>query len=408
MEKKKILITVCSLEIGGIERSLIGLLDTFDYTQYDVDVLLFTQKGELLPFVSKECTLLPEIPQCASFLKPIKTVLLEGHVFLAAARVIAKQKVNREYAQRREKNYSDSMVFALLQSFWDCSLPLIPRLKTQYDAALSFMWPHHFVAYKVSAKKKFAWIHTDYSIAALDRKKDSEVWQQFDRIASVSDECGEAFKKVYPELSDKLITVENILPQGFVRAGAREFVPQDMPQENGVYRLLTVGRFSYPKAFDRAVRVSKILKERGVPFRWYFIGYGTQEAQIPEWIRQADVADRCIVLGKKTNPYPYMAACDLYVQPSRYEGKAVTVREAQMLARPVLITDFQTAKSQVHEGLDAVIAPQEEQALADAIEKLLDDAEKRAAFSAYAATHDYSNADQIQTVYTMIEGHVKE
>ena len=402
--KKKILITACSLEIGGIERSLVGLLDAFDYTRYDVDVLLFSRKGELLEMLPPQCNLLPEIPQCATLLKPIRAVLREGHFLLGAARLAARRAVDRQYTDVTNAKTADGVVFALLQSYWDHSIRFLPALQTQYDAAISFMWPHHYVAYKVQAKKKFAWVHTDYSIAILDREKDACVWQEFDAVAAVSDECGETFKALYPSVADRVQTVENILPKTMVNTQAQAFVPQDMPCENGIFRMLTVGRFCYQKAFDRAVRVSAILKARGVPFRWYAIGYGADEAKLPEWVRQAGVEDCFIVLGKKNNPYPYMAACDLYVQPSRYEGKAVTVREAQMLARPVLITDFQTANSQVHEGLDAVIAPQEEETLADAIEALLHDAVKRAAFSAYAASHDYSNAGEAEKIYRMIEG----
>ena len=401
--KKRVLITAYSLEIGGIERSLVGLLDVFDYSRYDVDVLLYSRKGELLAFVPSACRVLPENPRLATLLKPIKSVLLEGHPLLAAARVLAHRQVNKAFSSAGEQD-ADGAVYALLQAYWDKSLPLMPGLQTEYDAAISFMWPHHYVAYKVRAKKKFAWIHTDFAATRLDREKDTKVWQCFDRIAAVSDECGEAFKNVYPSLREKVVTVENILPTEFVRKGAQAFAPQDMPREDGVYRLLTVGRFCYAKAFDRAIRVSRILKDRGMPFRWYVIGYGAQEQQIPEWIRQAGVEDCFIVLGKKTNPYPYMAVCDLYLQPSRYEGKAVTVREAQMLARPVLITDFQTARSQVHEGLDAAIAPQDEEKMADAIEALLLDEKKRAAFSSYAASHDYSNAEQVQIIYDMIDG----
>lgn len=402
--KKKILIAACSLEIGGIERSLAGLLDVFDISRYDVDVLLYSRKGELLGFVPPQCSLLPEIPQCATLLKPSKSVILEGHLLLGAARLLARRSVDRRYAGAKDAKTADGVVFALLQSYWDRSIRFLPPLQTEYDAAISFMWPHHYVAYKVHAKKKFAWIHTDYSVAVMDREKDEKVWREFDTIAAVSDECGETFAQLYPALRDRIQTVENILPTAFVRRGAEEFVPQDMPQEDGVYRLLTVGRFCYAKAFDRAVRVSRILKDRGVLFRWYAIGYGADEAKLPEWIRQANVEDCFIVLGKKANPYPYMAACDLYVQPSRYEGKAVTVREAQMLARPVLITDFQTAGSQVHDGLDAVIAPQDETLLADAIEALLRDKSKRASLSGYAALHDYSNAGEIEKIYRMIEG----
>ena len=143
-----------------------------------------------------------------------------------------------------------------------------------------------------------------------------------------------------------------------------------------------------------------------MPFRWYIVGYGTLEAQLRAHIRALDVEDCCILLGKKNNPYPYMRRCDLYLQPSRYEGKAVTVREAQMLGRPVLITDFQTARSEVQDGLDAVIAPQDTTLLADEIESLLDDSARRAQLAQYAAQSDYSNTDEVRRLDVLLEdGH---
>lgn len=219
----------------------------------------------------------------------------------------------------------------------------------------------------------------------------------------MSDSVGETFSQVYPQFRGKVTTVENVLSADFVRKSAEAFVPQDMPAESGVYRLLSVGRMSYPKAFDRAARVCRILKDRGVPFRWYIVGYGTLEQELRAQIRALDVEDCCILLGKKTNPYPYMKQCDLYLQPSRYEGKAVTVREAQMLAKPVLITDFRTARSQVREGVDAVIAPQDETLLADAIEALLRDPAQRQRLSQNAAATDYSNVSDVRTLETLME-----
>lgn len=400
--KKKILITACSLEIGGIERSLVGLLDAFDYDRYDVDVLLFSRKGELLPFVSPRCNLLPEIPQCATLLTPIKTVLRQGHFLLGGARVWTHRTLSRRYPASHDPQTADGMTFATLQMFWDRCIRFMPKLRTEYDAAISFMWPHHFVAKKVRAKKKFAWVHTDYTIAILDKEKDAAVWDRFDRIAAVSDECGEAFLQVYPQFRDRLTTVENILSPAFVQKSALEFTPEEMRTD--VPKLVSVGRLCYQKAFDRAVRVARILKDRGVPFQWYVVGFGGEEQALRALISELDVADCFRLLGKKSNPYPYVSACDLFVQASRYEGKAVTVREAQMLAKPVLITDFLTARSQVRDGFDAVIVPQDETAIADAIESLLRDAEKRRQLSANARATDYGNASEAEKIYRMIEG----
>lgn len=402
MMKKKLLITACSLEIGGIERSLVGLLDVLDYDRYDVDVLLFSRKGELLQYVSPQCNLLPQIPQCATLLTPIKTVLRQGHFLLGAARLWSHWTISRKYPANGDPKTADGVTFATLQKFWDTSIRFMPKLRGEYDAAISFMWPHHFVAQKVRAKKKFAWVHTDYTIAILDTKKDAAIWEKFDRIAAVSDECGEAFLQVYPQFRDKLTTVENILPQTFVQKSALESEPEEM-QGTNAKKLVSVGRLCYQKAFDRAVRIARILKDRGVDYRWYVVGYGGMEQELRAMIDELDVGDCFLLLGKKSNPYPYVRACDLFVQASRYEGKAVTVREAQMLAKPVLITDFLTARSQVRDGFDAVVVPQDETAIADAIEALLGDDAKRRELSENARATDYGNASEAEKIYRMIE-----
>ncbi len=401
--KRRLLITACSLEIGGIERSLVGLLDALDYDKYDVDVLLFSRKGELLDQADPRCTVLAENAALATLLKPVRQVIRERHFLLALARIFAKRRVMRRFPRQDDPKWDDGITFATLQAYWDASIRFLPPMRETYDAAISFMWPHHYVAYKVRAKKKFAWIHTDHTIAIVDKARDAAVWSRFDGFCAVSDGVSETFLKVYPQFRGKVTTVENALSAVFVRRSAEAFEPEDMPAEPGVYRLLSVGRMSYPKAFDRAARVCRILKDRGVPFRWYIVGYGTLEEELRALIRELDVADCCILLGKKTNPYPYMLHCDLYLQPSRYEGKAVTVREAQMLARPVLITDFQTARSQVRDGFDAVIAPQDETLLADAVEALLADADARRRLSENAAQTDYGNADAVRTLEALME-----
>ncbi len=397
--KKKILITACSLEVGGIERSLVGLLNVFDYEKYDVDVLLFSKKGEFLPQVTGECNFLPEIPQCATLLNSIKSTVAEGHFLLGLSRVLSKAETTLKY--RNSEYNEDAKVFAYLQSNWDKSIRFMPKIETEYDACLSFMWPHHFAAFNVKAKKKIAWIHTDYTKAALDRKKDEAVWDKFDSIAAVSDECGKVFLSVYPKLSDKVVTVENILSSDFVRAQAEEFIPDCMNDGENV-SILTVGRMCYPKAFDRIVGVCEILKCRGLPFRWYALGYGTEEERVKALCEEKGVGDVMVFLGKKINPYPYMKACDIYAQPSRYEGKAVTVREAQMLARPVVITDFATARSQVTEGFDAIIVPQDEEKIADAVEMLIKDEKERKRLSDNAYSVDYSNESEAEKIYSLI------
>lgn len=399
--KKQILITACSLDIGGIERSLVGLLNGFDYEKYDVDLLLFSQSGEFLPFLPAQCNVLPEIPQLASLQKPIQETLISGHGLLAGARLFSKIKVRLHKAASPENQNSET-TFSLLQAYWDSSCAFMPNLKKEYDAVLSFMWPHHYAAKKVHAAIKIAWIHTDYTVAVLDNERDEAIWREFDRIAAVSEECGKAFLSVYPALSEKMTTVENILSTEFVRSQAEEFLPEEM-ESGSRLKLLSIGRFCYAKAFDFAAEICRQLLDKHIDVTWYIIGYGSDEEKIREKIRELSLEDRFIILGKKKNPYPYIKACDIYVQPSRYEGKAVTVREAQMLGKPVIITNFKTAKSQVKDGFDAMISPMDVHSVADTVIQLSNDDNLRNVLSKNALESDYSNAGQLEHIYRLIE-----
>ena len=113
--------------------------------------------------------------------------------------------------------------------------------------------------------------------------------------------------------------------------------------------------------------------------------------------------DRVILLGKKDNPYPYMKACDLYVQPSRYEGKCVSVREAQLLGKPVVIARYATSASQLEEGVDGVIVPQDNAGCADAVAELLKNPEKMEELSRNCAGRDYSNGAEINKLYEFMK-----
>lgn len=394
MSKKQILIVSGGMEIGGIERSLLGLLGEFDYEKYDVDLLLHSVGGEFLPLVDKRCNLLPEMPQCAAMTEPIKTVL-KRYPLIALSRLYKRFCVQKKYG------LNDASSFALLSGYWQSCVKYMPALEKEYDAAISFMWPHEYMAKKVKAKKKIAWIHTDYTVAQMDFEKDEKTWGGFDKIAGVSDDVCTAFAKVYPSLADKLITIENVLSPDFVRAQAQLELSSET--ENTLPSILSVGRFCPAKAFELIPRYSRKMLDKGCDHRWYIIGYGGEEDLIKNEIEKHNVSENVIILGKKPNPYPYMASCDIYVQPSRYEGKAVTVREAQILARPVLITDFETARSQVENGVDGIICSMGVDAVANAVISLIGDEEKRKQLISNCKSRNYSNTQDIKTLYDFIE-----
>lgn len=389
--KKRIFIAMHYLEIGGAETSLVGLLHSFDYSKYEVDLFLYAHRGELMRYIPKEVHLLPEEKKYAQLEIPIAEVIRQGSLDIALARLWGKYKYAR-YA--RKNNVTEgSGIFQYIQ---DAVMPFLPSLKKYrtYDLAISFLTPHRIVLDKVSAKKRIAWIHTDYSTIQVNVEKERPVWSRYDYIASISNEVTKAFLKPFPSLKDKIILIENILSKDLIlqRAAEEEI---SFPKENERINFLSIGRFSYPKNFDNVPDICKRIREQGLNVYWHIIGYGGDEALIRQKIVEAGMQECVLLLGKKENPYPYIQACDYYIQPSRYEGKSVTVREAQLLGKPVIITDYPTAKSQVTSGLDGVIVPLENKLCAEGIIEVLHNTEAVRQCIQYLQVSDFSNNSEI-------------
>ena len=261
------------------------------------------------------------------------------------------------------------------------------------------MIPHDIVLKKVRAKKKIAWIHTDYTRISVNVDKELPIWSKFDKIVSISPDVTTAFLKVFPSLSNKIIEINNVLSPFFVRERAEEFSPS-LLQEQGRINLLSVGRYTVAKNYDNVPDICKRIREEGHNVYWYIIGYGGGEALIRSRIKEAGMEDYVILLGKKENPYPYMKVCDIYVQPSRYEGNSVTVREAQILGKPVVITNYLTAKSQINQGVDGVIVPLENESCAKGIIEFIENKDLQKKIIDYLQTHDYGNEKETEKIYS--------
>lgn len=394
---KKILISSFDMGIGGVERSLVNMLDNFDYNNYAIDLMLYRHQGEFLHMIPKEVNILEEKEGYNSFGDPLDKVIKDGKYALASARIKAKLMATSTKLTKKVDEigyYQDQLANKYSNKYLD-------NIETEYDAAISYVWPHDMVAYKVKADKKIAWIHTDYSTIYVDRKIDLQLWNQFDYIVSISQECTDAFVKMYPSLKEKIILLENIRAPKFINKMANEEC-EDMVDSDDI-KLLTVARLCYPKAIDNAIKAMKVLRDKGVNnVKWYVVGYGPDEAMLKELIKENKLEDRFFLLGKKTNPYPYMKKCDIYIQPSRYEGKAVTVLEAQMLGKPVLITNYPTAKSQLRHNIDGYITDLSINGIVTGIEKLINDVNLRRKLEKNTKEFDYYNVEELEKLYEII------
>lgn len=398
LTKPRILINIHYLEIGGAERALLGLLSAIDTDKVDVDLFINQHTGELMSLIPPDINLLPENKRYATIEQPMIKVLRKGHIDIIIARLIAKFRHHRYIKSLVEKPKEDGSIFHYVAS---CVTPLLPSLSYlgEYDLAISFLTPHHIVAKKINAKTKAAWIHTDYSTVNVDKEKELPIWDSFDYIASISPDVTKSFAATFPSLKPKIIEIENIISPSFIKAQSEAFVAKEMQGDE--FKILSIGRFTYAKNFENIPYIAKDLRDRGLNIKWYVIGFGDDRI-IYENIKSTQTDDCVIILGKKENPYPYISACDLYAQPSRYEGKSITVREAQILGKPVLITNYPTASSQVINGSDGIICDMDNESITKAILLLAKSPEMRMRLTDYLQTKDYGNEQEIRKLYSLI------
>lgn len=395
--KKKILFIMPSMFIGGAERSLLGLFEVIDYEKYDVSLFLYRHEGEFLSYIPEQVHLLPPMKEYGTFDVPIRSLLFSRRWMFGLARLISKLALKLHCLISREKKG----VWMSMQYTARYLLPLLPEIPGEYDLGVMFLGVADPLIHKVKAKKKVTWCHTDYDTLYPNKGMDRKTYEAVDHVVFVSDACREKMTRFYPALTDKTRVIENILGEKLLLQQA-EVPIKDMPRLDDGYRLLSIGRFSEAKNFDNVPNICKSLLDAGLHVKWYLIGYGGDEELIRQKILEAGMEEHVILLGKKENPYPYIKACDLYVQPSRYEGKCVTVREAQTLGKPVVITRYATSASQLEEGVDGVIVPMDNEGCAAGIADLLRDPARMERLSQTCKSRDYSNRQEVEKLYLMM------
>lgn len=394
---KHILIISHAMDIGGAEKALLGLLNSIDYDNYQIDMFLCRHEGELLKDIPSTANLLPQnkasclaVPM-VNLLKQCKFDMLYGRL---KAKLLSKKRVkqlNLKVDNQVELTYSHKYTYKYIENI---------NSNKEYDLAISFLTPHYICLHKCNAKKIIAWIHTDYSTIDIDVETELEMWSGYDYIASISDQCTKSFISKFPSLESKIVRIDNILTNEMVEKQADGIVDEFTSDS---INLLSIGRFSNAKNFDNVPNICKRILETGLNVKWYLIGYGSDEQLIKDKIKEEGMEEHVIILGKKENPYPYIKTCDFYIQPSRYEGKAVTVREAQILKKPVIITRFPTSASQLVDGYDGVIVDMDNEGCAKGIVDVINNKDLVDTIVSNLQNEDYSNASEVEKIYKLME-----
>lgn len=393
--KKKILFVIPSLHSGGAEKSLVSLLSLFDYEKYEVDLLLFRREGLFLEKVPKEINLIYDTTDYEIFDGDVKQSVkyfLEKGDFSVIIDLIKYRKSFRE----------EDMCLQEYKS-WQILKKRLPTITKEYDCAIAYLEGNScdYVSGIQTAKKKIFYVHNDIKKLPHIYEIYKNLLKSADRIVTVSDVCLESLKAEFPEFSDKYTVIENIT--------SRQIICDDSAGENvygskdGTVVLLTVGRCSEQKNIELAVQTCNELKNRGRKLKWYHIGKGQFFKEVGNMVENLNLEKEFIMLGEKSNPYPYMAQCDIYVQPSRYEGKSIAIDEVKCLCKPIVVTDFPTVFDQITDGKNGLICHMNEKDMADKIERLIDDSALREKITRNLQSEKVGNEEEIEKLYDLIE-----
>lgn len=342
--KKKIIFMIINMNIGGTEKALLNMISDMPQEKYEITVLMLEKYGGFLSAIP--CHVQVKYLQRYSEMKevlndpPLQTIkkLLKKGKIIKSTNILLLHSISKLFKNRN--------------IFYKYILHNQPSLENEYDYAIAYAGPMDFISFfvanKIKAKRKIQWIHFDITQIGFNKKFANKTYKAFDRIITVSYEGKEKLIKSISQLKHKIRVIQNKVNHEEIYQLAEKGL--GFTDEYSGVRILTVGRLSKEKGHDLAIHVLAKLKHEGYPVRWYCIGEGNARSEYEQLIDKFGLKNDYILLGSKTNPYPFMKACDLYVQPSRYEGFCITLAEAKCFNKPIISTNFTGAKEQLNQN----------------------------------------------------------
>lgn len=392
--KQDILFVIPGLDAGGGEKALVNLLHTLDPDLYNIDLLLFNASGLFMNQVPAHVNIIAPGGDYRLFTQPIvpsvTALVRRGKWKLLWSRMLYARTLKRapNAAEGEQEGWQ----------YWSQSMEQLPA---QYDVAVAFLEKSsvYFVADKVKARKKIAWIHTVYSASGLKADFDLPYFKQLDTLVGVSARCVEDLVAVFPDISTRVTEIPNITSGQLVRAMGAENLP--VPLRKSSLDIVTVARLSEEKGMVLLVETVRVLKKREKDFVWYVIGEGPQRGWMEQQIEEHGLAGHLVLLGLQQNPYTFIRWADIYCQTSRYEGKSIAIDEAKLLGRPIVTTNFETVHDQLQQEYNAVIAAMQPEAMADALIRVSEDDTLRACLVRNLSDFSLNETDIIDKIATL-------
>lgn len=362
-QKIKLLFVIESLTLAGSEKSLIALLSKLDYSKYDVDLQLFSYGDPLQEFLLQNVNLLPPLSFTEFTNLSWFQSLLKCNVRFLFARMKYSVKIRKGIYTNSQK----------AQFFWESSRNAFQQTDIVYDIAIAYAQsiPTYYVADKINASKKIAWVNVTVPYEGNNKSFQSRYYEGYDQIVPVSKDTEKHLSAEFPFLKIKLYTIEDVIDYKSIVRLSNLVTPEF---DKNKFNILTVARLTKSqKGYDITLETCRILKEKNINFHWYVVGEGPYKNEMITFINENNLNDYFTFLGTTKNPYPYFRTADLYVQTSRHEGYGLSIAEARLLNTPVVTTRFDTVFMQMVHEKNGLVTDLNAEAVAEAIVRLMTD-----------------------------------
>ena len=341
---KKILIFVDSLNAGGVTKVLLDLLENINREKYDITVMTLYNQGVYIDEVRKH--------------------------------------VKHRYCFNIPDVNNNSLKAKLYRKYWGGMLRLPESfmykwfVKEKYDIEIAFMhgWSTKFISGSNNKKsKKIAWVHADLVtwnrvdgvFKNLEHHK--RAYSKFDEVLCVSQTVKEGVEKKY-NVKNARVLYNPINREKILKLSNEKI---DDIELSSKFKLISVGRLSEQKGYDRLLRVFKKLKSDGLDIELILVGNGDKYNELNEYIVENKLGKDVTLLGFKENPYKYVRASDLFICSSISEGFSLVIGEAMAIGIPVVSVDCQGPNEVLDFGKYGKLVSNNEENLYNGIKEMI-------------------------------------
>ena len=329
--KKELLFSINDLRVGGIETAIINLLNNIDHKKYNVTLVMEEKTGVLLKNVNKN----------------VKVQEL-------------KVSNNKNVIIRKGINFIRKLNFSILNYHkFDFSCCYATYSLSANKIALT------------ASKNNSIYVHSNYRYIYKDKTEFKNFFNcrnilSFRRIIFVANEAEKDFIKIYPELKNKCLVLNNFIDPDKILKLSTEKISETHPKNKKLF--VFIGRLDdSSKKVSRAINLLKSLSDVNL----LIVGDGPDRKMYEDLVTKNDLSKRVTFVGQKTNPYPYIKLADYIILTSDYEGFPVTYLEAITLHKRILTTiDVSDESINIGKDYATIISMDEKEMLKDVQKEL--------------------------------------